>query len=171
MCNHTLPLRSPRSGEVAVDWVCNGCNSLYHAVIAENCPEAARQRVRPFSIRIREEELPPPSSELREYSKHLAAKDATDRRLSVRQPFRVPVATMPLTENFQPCGEAFVVLSRNISASGLSLLSDHPANSQLIAVQLPPIQGKPLQMAMRVIRERKLGGFIEIAGAFVTRMY
>lgn len=171
MCHHTLPLRAPRAGEIGVDWVCKGCDSLYHAVIAENCPEVVRERVRPFAIRIREDELPPPSSELRVFSKNLADKDAIDRRVSVRRPFRVPVATIPLTDSFQPCGKAFVVLSRNISSSGLSFLSDHPVKTKLIAVQLPPIKGQPLQLALRVIRERKLGGFVEFAGTFETRMY
>ena len=171
MCNHTLPLRAPRAGEIGVDWVCKGCDSLYHAVIAENCPKDVRERVRPFAIRIREDELPPPSTELHVFSKNLAAKDATDRRISVRRPFRVPVATIALNDNFQPSGHGFVVLSRNISTNGLSLLADGPINSPLIAVQLPPIKGQPLQMAMRVVRERKLGGFVEIAGTFVTRMY
>lgn len=171
-CGASLPLRRAAAHEQAVDWVCKLCEAVYHAVLIEECPPAMRAKVQLTAFRFNEREIALPPRSLIKAVRDLANKtDPSDKRGQVRRVMNVPILTMPLSENLQPIGEPFATISRNISAGGICLMSDRKVAARFVAVQLPRVEGKTIQVAMEIVRSRHLEGFVELAGKFVSRMY
>lgn len=172
ICSTPLPLRCPRPGEGAIDWVCVQCDAIYHAVLIDDCDQILRRRVHPVAFRILEEELPEPKSELLEFAQRLSVMDGR-RQLpdSLRRALSVPVMVMPLNEDLCPVGNSFMSVSRSITSSGMVLTSEVLVETKFLAVQLPKIGERSLQLAMKIVRQRPIGHYYEIAGLFVTRMY
>ena len=61
-----------------------------------------------------------------------------------------------------------MAVTRDISSSGISLVSTRAANSPFLAVELSASYDETIQIVMRVIRCRPLRCFYEIAGPFFT---
>lgn len=116
--------------------------------------------------------LPPPPESLLTCAARLLAKetDAPQRRAAKRHAGVMSVAVMPLDDQFQPAGAAFMAMTRDLSTSGLRLVTDRAVDDKYLAVDLtlPPVPS--IQVALEVIRCEPVGKYYEIAGPLVARM-
>jgi hypothetical protein len=101
-----------------------------------------------------------------------AAYDGANRRKKSRQAWVVRASAIPLDEGFQPVGEAFLAISRDISDFGLALYHTQPVASPYLALRLiEPSSASALRTTMRIVRCRKRGRFYEIAGSLLYSLF
>ncbi len=111
--------------------------------------------------------------------KHFVEKLATEccesppheRREHARTKLIVPVQIQPLDESYGASGDTITALTRDISQSGIGIISPRSISDELVAVRLSLHDNQiGLNMAARVLRCEKLGGFYDIGCQFVTRL-
>lgn len=67
-------------------------------------------------------------------------------------------------------GPPFLVLTRNVSRSGISLVSTRAVATAFLAVELPSAPEETSQVVVHVLRCQPRRSFYEIAGKFLTKM-
>jgi hypothetical protein len=92
-----------------------------------------------------------------------------ERRKEPRYAVAIIVEVQPLDKDFQPAGDVFRVVTRDISASGIGILDSRPVDCKYLAVQLTNPEGEQMQMVMEVLRCQRLGNIYDIGGRFITR--
>ena len=95
--------------------------------------------------------------------------EGTERRGARRYDIMVAAHVVPVDEDFRSLGEPVQAMTRNISTTGIALISSAPLAGKLLAVDLSDAGDRRIQMVMRVLRNRPIGQFFETAGPFVTR--
>jgi hypothetical protein len=116
---------------------------------------------------------PPPEALARFAQRTLANQDGFnghERRTEVRHSIAINVLAIPLDANFDKCGEPFVAVTRDISASGIAIFHNRDVAVKFLALEIADPWGNPLRLILNVLRTRPLGLFYEIAGRFVMRM-
>jgi PilZ domain len=91
----------------------------------------------------------------------------SDRRSSKRKPVMIDVIAVPLDARFQPCGDAFLAITRDISHGGAAILCTEEVKAPYLLLRLETTRHRSLQSTIRVIRSRSFYQFREISGAFV----
>jgi hypothetical protein len=90
-----------------------------------------------------------------------------ERRRSPRVPLIAKVVAIPIDRDKRPIGEPFIAVSRNISAGGISMFHRHASPSTFLSLQIVRPIGPPSKVLMRVVRNRRVDAFFEIAGEFI----
>jgi hypothetical protein len=96
--------------------------------------------------------------------------DGLDRRAFQRTAVAVEVRLQPMDSSFAPAGEVFTAITRDISASGVGLVSTRPVKAAFLSLQLPATQNQPPQWVVRVSRCQPMGGFYDVGTSFVTAL-
>lgn len=174
-CGVDLPLRAPPAGQRGMSWICTGCGSCYHGVLTEDTSPQAIQHIRPAAIQFDRSNLLHPPQAIAQFIRNRLSEKfyvyrGPERRYSQRHPLVAPVIAMPISDTFQPAGEAFMVMVRNISTKGVALISTRAVNTKLLAIELGAASTDSMQLVVRVLRCRIIDRFYEIAGSFLTRM-
>jgi PilZ domain len=115
-----------------------------------------------------------PDPSLVQFAQGLPANDRNyggeERRSELRYSLGLNVLAIPSNDNHGQAGEPLIGVTRDISASGISLLVARPIEAGWLAVQLGDPRGGQVRMIVQVLRSRPLGGYHEIAGVFVARL-
>jgi hypothetical protein len=113
--------------------------------------------------------LPPPAEALIDFVKERAATKAgwREMRRSKRIPVQLEVAVQPLNESLRPSGRPFLAVTRDVSTGGLCLMHARPAPTETLFVEIPRPEVTPLYVVLKVLRNRRVGPFYEIAGEFL----
>ena len=125
----------------------------------------------PGKIQFDRRTLPAPPRSLVAFVAKLLAEEyeGPQRRASRRLPVVVPVVAMPLDDNFRPRGTTFAAITRDLSTTGISLISTRAAGSRFLAVELVTPAGQKIQVVLQVLRCNTISRFYEIAGQLVAR--
>ena len=91
-----------------------------------------------------------------------------ERRRCPRYPLAVSVSAIPLENQLQPAGSPFNALTRDLSASGLSMISDTRCEAKYLSLLLVNSPSDYLDVVIRVVRFRVVGPMYEYAGPFIT---
>jgi len=172
-CGLVLPLRRPGPGREGRNWTCTGCGAGYCAVLAERCSAKVVQHVRPAGIRFDKSNLRQPTEAIAKFiRKRLDDRsyEGHERRRAERYCIVAPAVAMPMDEMVQPAGEAFMVVMKDISTSGIALVSTRAVNTKFLALELCAASDENMQLLVHVLRCRIIHRFYEIAGQFLTRM-
>ena len=169
-CGTILPLHRPARAETSVNWICTSCGTKHEAVLNRSNSLECLQHVRPARIEFDESNLARPPEATAEFIAKMLRTEykGTDKRNSQRRAVVVPVPVIELDENVSPTGNVHMAVTRDISSSGISLISTRAANSRFIAVELSISYDETIQVVIRVNRCRPLRCFYEIAGPFFT---
>ena len=172
VCEQALPLRLPGPEERGTEWVCAGCGARYEAVLAAGASLELLQHVHPTEIRFEKSNLLHPPEAIREFISAMVRAEygGSERRGAKRHPIVTPVVVMPMNGEFRPAEGAFMVVTRDISTTGLALISTREVSTELLAIELPAAGGEKMQVVMRLARCRPVGRFYKIAGPFVFKM-
>jgi CheY-like chemotaxis protein len=94
-----------------------------------------------------------------------------DRRKTDRVSLLATVVAVPVTKQFEPCGEAFKAAARDVSQGGMSMLHTRAISSEYVALRWQSLASKNsfIKVVMQLIRCRPMGPFYELAGQFVMR--
>jgi hypothetical protein len=95
-------------------------------------------------------------------------KRLSDRRKTTRFTLIADVIVVPLDKDFRPLAEPFVACSLNVSAGGLCFYHAEPIDSTLLYVEISSSGAPNMSARMRVLRQRPVGDYFEIAGQFLT---
>ena len=89
-----------------------------------------------------------------------------DRRAAQRKPAMIDVIAVPLDAERQPCGDAFLALTRDISHGGIAILCTEQIKAPYLLLRLEMARYRCLQAVVRVIRSRSFYQFTEVSAAF-----
>ncbi len=92
-----------------------------------------------------------------------------DRRSEGRFLMAVPALVQPLTEDFEPIGEPFSVVTRDISQKGVGLVYSMRVDHRLLALRLT-LADEEVNVAVRVRWCQELGPYYYVGGAFVAKL-
>jgi len=95
-------------------------------------------------------------------------KRLSDRRKTKRFTMIADVIVVPLDKDFRPLAEPFVACSLNVSAGGLCFYHSEPIDSTLLYVEISSPGAPNMSARMRVLRQRPVGDYFEIAGQFLS---
>jgi hypothetical protein len=98
------------------------------------------------------------------------ADSATERRDSQRQAAVLQVAVVPVDFELQQSGESFLAITKDISATGMSLIHTRAIASGSVVVELMNRDDATLQLLAYVVRCEAVHRFYEIGLRFVTRL-
>jgi hypothetical protein len=80
----------------------------------------------------------------------------------------IGIPAMQLDDDLFPVGEEFMVISRNLSASGIAIVHTHPLEGKLaILIELP--ETGHVQLLLTIVRSKKVGLLYEMGGSFFDR--
>jgi hypothetical protein len=100
----------------------------------------------------------------------LAEPCAAERRESERQAAVLQVAVVPVDFELKQSGESFLAISKDISATGMSLIHTRAIMSGSVVVELLNRDESTLQLLAYVARCQPVHRFYEIGLRFVTRL-
>jgi hypothetical protein len=171
-CARELPLCMPDANESGTAWICVGCGAVYHAVFDQSAPAHLVRNVRPATIFFDRTRLVQPPQAIAALLEQMKAEGQGlgDRRQAARRWMVTHVAAVAVNANYDPVGEPFMAVTRNISTRGLALIHTRTVESGMLVVELLAHAVPAIQLIMRVARCRALGRFYEIAGPFVVRL-
>jgi hypothetical protein len=115
----------------------------------------------------------PPLDEVVRFVRRLTVRAATiartDRRVQPRRQIVMPVSAIALDEQLRRSGEAFTVISRDMSTRGLAFyhVRPIPVGSRL-GIELKSQDGETLQTVVEVIRCQIDRGSYYIGGKFTA---
>jgi len=93
-----------------------------------------------------------------------------ERRTSARKFATLEVAVIPVDRELKQCGESFLALSKDISATGMALLHTRTITESHVVVELANRDDRMLQLLATVVRCHAVHRFYEIGLRFVTRL-
>ncbi|NQT37549.1 MAG: PilZ domain-containing protein [Planctomycetes bacterium] len=167
-CGKTLPLRPPGHGQVSTSWICTECGALCDAVLDAPKSLESLQRVRPARIKFDKKNLGNPPQSIAAFIVKMLGKEFSgdEKRSTRRHNIVFPVPVVELDEAFCPTGDVRMAVTRDISTTGLALISTRAASARFLAVELTCPSGETIQVVIRVIRCRPVRCFYEIAGTY-----
>ena len=172
-CGQALPLRWPTPGTRSRLWNCTACRTPYNAVLDREVSLELIQHVRPAEIKFgRRDLLQVPETIADFIAKWFCEKayQGPEKRGIRRYPVTTPVVAMPIDASFEPVGDPFMAMSRNVSGTGMAVISTRAVTTEFLAVELSTGQGERMQLVMHVLRCRPTGRFYEIGGVFLTKV-
>ena len=113
--------------------------------------------------------LDEPSDRLRNYLASLPpARKVSDRRRSERYSVIADVVVVPLDKDFRPAAPPFIACSLNVSAGGMCLYHSEQVDAALLYVEIASPDAPGMSARMQVLRQRRVGGYFEVAGQFLS---
>jgi CheY-like chemotaxis protein len=93
-----------------------------------------------------------------------------ERRESERASLLATVTVVPLNGSWEPCGEPFKAVARDVSEGGLSLLHTRAVTAEYLALRWSTLgaSGQQINLILEVHRCQPMGPFYEVAGRFAT---
>jgi hypothetical protein len=107
-------------------------------------------------------------SDMVEFVKDLIRDDYSQKRNSARLPLVFEAVTIQLDEEFQPVGDPFITLARNVSLAGVTLVHAEPVHASFLRVSLEVVN-LGAAMVAKVRRHRQLQQYFEVGCEFVAR--
>ena len=92
-----------------------------------------------------------------------------ERRQTPRYRVSTIVRLQPVDEGFQPDGEAFRAVTRDISAGGLGFADTRPIGTKFVGVRMTAPDGDGMMLMMEVVRCQQRRHAYDIGGRFVTQ--
>ena len=114
--------------------------------------------------------LPAPPPSMHSFIRALSGPVEVERRSQPRRLIVTTVGVVPLDDAFEPIGESFHAVTRDISTSGLGMLHSKPVTAKYLRV-LIPVEGRdePVDVVMEVQRCDVMGFYYDIGGPLVKR--
>jgi hypothetical protein len=111
-----------------------------------------------------------PTSAIVEYVRRLvsASEPIVERRGAPRLAVTFAARAVLLDDDMQPAGEEIPVVVRNISTTGLGLLTVTPVEGPYLALELAADDGEALLVTIAVCRCQPIGPCFDIGGRFVS---
>jgi hypothetical protein len=109
-----------------------------------------------------------PPSDMVEFVKELIRDDYSQKRNSARHPLVFEAVTIQLDEEFQPVGDPFITLARNVSLAGVTLVHTEPVHASFLRVSLEVVN-LGAAMVAKVRRYRQVEQYFEVTCEFVAR--
>jgi hypothetical protein len=170
VCEAEFPPLLLASGPGTLVWECRKCGAAYQGKISFRSPRHLRGALRPRQYFPEKVVLPEADDSVREFAERLIAADREmDRRSAPRKPLMLAVPAVPLDADDFPTAEAVMLISRDISSTGISLLHREPLQGRMaILLEIP--ERPAAQLVVEIMRSLRVGDFYEIAGLFIDRL-
>lgn len=181
-CGTTIALDRPSPLYPASPWICRSCGSVYFArperwtgrPYSGGCQLAPYDQVlRELNINIATQACLVGPEDLRRLVKLLAIHDHSgpERRQQKRYPIAAPVVTVPLGSNFRISGTPAMMVTSNVSRSGLALVHTATTTAPYLAIDFSPTEGlDETHVILEVTRIRSLGLAYELGGRFLAQI-
>jgi len=174
-CQQKLPLRLTNGGEAAAVWLCAECNAPFVACGVEDLllknSRLIRLDERSFDVTAQ----PEIGLRTRQHAVKLSSRpvhgDLLEKRRSERVAQSLVVPAVRLGPGFVPVDEPFRIMVANLSREGIGLIHNNAIDSEHIAIEFSPTSQSPIQVIVRLVRQRELTPpYYELGGIFVARL-
>ncbi len=118
-------------------------------------------------------DLDQPTPKMVQFVNALVEADAgsdSDQRSRQRFHMASAVPALCLNEDDIPVGEAFLIMTRNISTNGISLVHTDPIETRKLAIQLVGASDETIQLILEVVRCRPIDEYYDIGGRLLGRV-
>lgn len=174
-CQRKLPLRLSNANEPAALWECASCGAFYvGCCVKEALLEGAHL------IRLDEQffditDAPVISLVERQRVIKLSSRQVSPEVLEKRRSERVSqslvVPAVCLGDGFVPVDEPFPIMVSNLSREGVGMVHNERIETEYIAIEFSPTSQSPIQVVVRLVRQRELAPpYIELGGEFLVRL-
>ena len=174
-CREDLPVRLTRTGESAALWKCASCNYPIAGVcvpplFAQLCGRVVLSETyfdtsaaEPISQAMRHAALQL-AQRTQSMPQHAARRSSREAKIKV-------VQAVSLSSGLNPIGDSLNVMMANVARDGIGLVHTQELMHRYLALQLPPVGDKRIQVILELIRQHPIqGGFVEIGGQLVFRL-
>jgi hypothetical protein len=96
------------------------------------------------------------------------AYEGPDRRIEQRYPLLVSVQAQAIDADGNRTGVPISGISRDLSASGISILTVTPIAGRRVALRMSRKDVGMIEILLDVVRSRAIGPFFETAGRFIA---
>ncbi len=96
------------------------------------------------------------------------AYEGPERRCGLRHPLLVSVQAQAIDAQGVRIGAPISGISRDLSASGISILTTTPISGRFVLLRLTRKDVGTMDVMLEVLRSRPIGPFFETAGRFVA---
>lgn len=97
-------------------------------------------------------------------------EQADERRQRDRFRMVTSVPAIAVDEECRPIGEPFMLMTRDISTTGIALVHTEPIDAKRVVVEMTGAAGECIQIAIEILRSRRVGDFYEIGGRYVAKL-
>ncbi|MBC8355482.1 MAG: PilZ domain-containing protein [Planctomycetes bacterium] len=114
-----------------------------------------------------------PPTELVNFVHRLAdetLRDHLEERRFPRYKLTVEVWVQPVNDDFEPLGEPFTAISRDISAGGIGIMHTRAVRDKHLWLRLVTLGGGTMNVVVEVLRCRSVGMFYDIGAKFVAKL-
>jgi len=174
-CQQKLPLCLTKHDEPAAVWLCARCNVPFVACCVKKALLRNAQLIRLDERYFDVAEQPAVSIRERQVAIQLAKRAIEKSYLQQRRSERVAqllvVPAIKIESGFTPIDDPFQIMVANLSIEGVGLVHDGPINTEYVALELSPHSQSPIQVIVRLVRQRELTPpFYELGGEFLVRL-
>ena len=173
-CGLPLPLLLPQPKKPAASWACAGCTAQYEGILDVLAPAELFANIRPIrthDIDLEPDNAPPiPDEWIRRFLLKQSHYLGTERRCAPRYPVFLPFVGIPVDATLGQAGDTIRGTTRNLSTSGIALLSLRCVQKGLLFVQLQPPASDPIDLLMRIVACTNLKRVYEIRGPLLMRL-
>ena len=97
-------------------------------------------------------------------------RDHVEERQFPRYKLTVEVWVQPVNSDFEPLGDPFTAVSRDISTSGIGLMHTRAIRDKYLWLRLATQGGGTMNVVVEVLRCRPIGMFYDIGAKFVAKL-
>jgi hypothetical protein len=97
-------------------------------------------------------------------------RNHVEERQFPRFKLTVEVWVQPVDANFEPLGEPFTAVSRDISTGGIGLMHTRAIRDKYLWLRLVTHGGGTMNVVVEVLRCRPIGVFYDIGAKFVAKL-
>ena len=91
-----------------------------------------------------------------------------ERRAQPREPITIPVLVQPLDAQFQPAGDVFGAVTKDISTGGIGVLHSEPITARYLQITLAAQDGEEMSLLAQVKHCTTVGQHYHIGARFVV---
>ena len=174
-CQQKLPLRLTDGDEPAAVWLCANCNVSFVACCVKEALLKTAHLIRLDERFFDVSGWPAISLGERQRAIKLASRTVSaamlDKRRSERVSQSLVVPAVRIGEGFVPVDDPFPLMVANLSREGIGMVHSERIDTEYIAVEFSPSSQSPIQVIVRVVRQRELTSpYFELGGEFMVRL-
>ena len=181
VCGRTIALQGPSPDSKAVSWLCKTCGAVYFGSedgrskshgVRRNQTGGDNSFVAPVAIKVDANTPATPPENIQRLVRSMASEEqkGADRRRHKRHPVMLPVAALPLANDFRVDGEPMQMTTANVSLGGAALIHTRCVDAPFLALDFSVAGVELLQVVLKVLRVSSRGLVYEIGGEFISRL-
>jgi hypothetical protein len=173
-CGCIIAIQAPAADLPVAAWICKACGAAYFGGVNATKNDGVELLVTYDGNSLtgdHQSQANATSAPTKVDASAANSPSGRERRQQTRYSIGVPVVVVPLAADFTITGPAVKMMTRDISKSGVALVSARFSNAPYYVVDFTAAGIDLLQVLMKVLRVSNRGPNYEVAGKFINRLH